>query len=158
MNAARRNLREPRRAGTLRSYLGSACVQGACLLWGLSSLMAQAPPPATTSNPAHHAVAQSRPAPPGKASTNAVVPAASAIQFENTIEQSNLKFKLQNSVSPQRYTFETMTGGVAVFDYNNDGLLDIFFTNGAAIPGLEKAIQAITTGSSATTATGPLPT
>jgi hypothetical protein len=32
-----------------------------------------------------------------------------------------------------------MTGGVAVFDYNNDGSLDIFFTNGAAIPSLEKS-------------------
>lgn len=32
-----------------------------------------------------------------------------------------------------------MTGGVALFDYNNDGLLDIFFTNGAAIPSLEKS-------------------
>ncbi|MGA7242803.1 MAG: CRTAC1 family protein [Terracidiphilus sp.] len=31
-----------------------------------------------------------------------------------------------------------MTGGVAVFDYDNDGLLDIFFTNGAAIPSLIK--------------------
>lgn len=31
-----------------------------------------------------------------------------------------------------------MLGGVAVFDYNNDGLLDIFFTNGAAIPSLKK--------------------
>jgi len=31
-----------------------------------------------------------------------------------------------------------MMGGVAVFDYNNDGLLDIFFTNGAEIPSLEK--------------------
>lgn len=29
-------------------------------------------------------------------------------------------------------------GGVAVFDYNNDGWPDIFFTNGAAIPSLEK--------------------
>jgi len=31
-----------------------------------------------------------------------------------------------------------MAGGVAVFDYNNDGLLDIFFTNGASIPSLQK--------------------
>jgi enediyne biosynthesis protein E4 len=60
------------------------------------------------------------------------------IQFENVIRTSGIKFALRNSVSPKRYTIETMTGGVALFDYNNDGLLDIFFTNGAAIPSLEK--------------------
>jgi hypothetical protein len=32
-----------------------------------------------------------------------------------------------------------MAGGVAAFDYDNDGLLDLFFTNGATIPGLEKS-------------------
>jgi hypothetical protein len=31
-----------------------------------------------------------------------------------------------------------MAGGVAVFDYDNDGLLDIFFTNGADISSLKK--------------------
>ena len=67
-----------------------------------------------------------------------MVSGASAIQFENVIRASNVKFTLRTSISPQRYTFETMTGGVAVFDYNNDGLLDIYFTNGAAIPSLEK--------------------
>jgi hypothetical protein len=101
-----------------------------CLLWSVLSL-AQTPL-------ATHQAEQRRPA-PGKESANKVVPAAAAIQFENVIEQSKIKFKLKNSVSPQHYTFETMAGGVAVFDYNNDGLLDIFFTNGAAIPSLEKS-------------------
>ena len=61
-----------------------------------------------------------------------------AIVFENVIQKSKINFTLKNSVSPQRYSIETMLGGVAVFDYNNDGLPDIFFTNGAAIPSLEK--------------------
>ncbi len=62
----------------------------------------------------------------------------SPIFFENRIAASRIGFVLKNSVNPRRYSIETMTGGVAVFDYNNDGLLDIFFTNGAEIPSLEK--------------------
>ncbi len=61
------------------------------------------------------------------------------MEFENTISGSKIKFVLRNSVTPQRYTIETMTGGVALFDYNNDGLLDIFFTNGAALPSFDKS-------------------
>ncbi|MGA8630489.1 MAG: CRTAC1 family protein [Terracidiphilus sp.] len=69
----------------------------------------------------------------------ATAPRSTAIQFENIVERSKIGFKEKNSVSPERYSIETMTGGVAVFDYNNDGWLDIFFVNGAAIPSLEKA-------------------
>jgi enediyne biosynthesis protein E4 len=103
------------------------------LLLIVPGLLAQAPAPV----PASHPAVQPRRAASGKESAK-TAPAAAAIQFENVIERSKIKFKLKNSVSPQRYTFETMAGGVAVFDYNNDGLLDIFFTNGAAIPSLEK--------------------
>jgi len=42
-------------------------------------------------------------------------------------------FTLQNSPTSQKYLIETMPGGVALLDYNNDGLLDIFFVNGGGI-------------------------
>ena len=44
-----------------------------------------------------------------------------------------LDFVLQNSPTPQKYLIETMPGGVALFDYNNDGLLDIFLVNGGHV-------------------------
>jgi enediyne biosynthesis protein E4 len=44
-----------------------------------------------------------------------------------------IDFILQNSPTAQKYLIETMPGGVALFDYNNDGLLDIFFVNGGRI-------------------------
>jgi hypothetical protein len=68
---------------------------------------------------------------------SAAIPPA-PIVFENTLPHSGIRFTLKNSVSPNRYSFETMTGGVAIFDYDNDGLPDLFFTNGAAIPSLQK--------------------
>jgi hypothetical protein len=77
--------------------------------------------------------ASSSPAPKTSAST-----ATPTAKFENVLKTSRIKFILKNSVSPKRYSIETMTGGVALFDYNNDGFLDIFFTNGAEIPSLEK--------------------
>jgi hypothetical protein len=47
-------------------------------------------------------------------------------------------FSLDSCETPQRHAPETMAGGVAVFDYNNDGRLDIFFTNGADLSTLKK--------------------
>src|ERR1700739_1787561 len=39
-------------------------------------------------------------------------------------------FVLRNSPTPRKYLIETMPGGVALLDYNNDGLLDILLVNG----------------------------
>ena len=47
-------------------------------------------------------------------------------------------FTLDSCETPERHAPETMAGGVAVFDYDNDGALDLFFTNGADIRSLKK--------------------
>jgi enediyne biosynthesis protein E4 len=44
-----------------------------------------------------------------------------------------LDFTLENSSTAAKYLIETMPGGVALLDYNNDGLLDIFVVNGGRI-------------------------
>ena len=40
-----------------------------------------------------------------------------------------IDFVLRNSPTSRKYLIETMPGGVALLDYNNDGLLDIFLVN-----------------------------
>jgi enediyne biosynthesis protein E4 len=52
--------------------------------------------------------------------------------FEAKLPQG-IDFILQNSPTPRKHLIETMPGGVALLDYNNDGLLDIFFVNGGRL-------------------------
>jgi hypothetical protein len=74
---------------------------------------------------------------PFLAVANAQAPAP--IRFQNMAAPSGLHFILENHPSPEKHLIETMPGGVAAFDYDNDGLTDVFFTNGAHIPLLEKS-------------------
>ena len=63
---------------------------------------------------------------------------ADPITFEEIADRAGINFTLRNSATPEKHQIETMPGGVAVFDYNNDGKPDIFFANGATVPGLQK--------------------
>ncbi len=53
------------------------------------------------------------------------------VQFVNIAKQAGLKTKTTfGSEAKNRYLLETTGCGVAFFDYDNDGWLDIFFVNG----------------------------
>jgi len=54
----------------------------------------------------------------------------------------DLDFVLRNGATPEKHQIETMAGGVAVLDFDNDGHPDLFFANGATQPGLEKSAPA----------------
>ena len=62
----------------------------------------------------------------------------SRITFENRQKRSGITFVLNNGTTVDKPIIDSVLGGVALLDYDNDGYLDIYFTNGAAIPGLNK--------------------
>lgn len=63
---------------------------------------------------------------------------APQIQFEDIAKKAGLNFVLHNGATGEFHQPELMLGGVAVLDYDNDGCMDIYFTNGAAMPSLQK--------------------
>jgi hypothetical protein len=60
------------------------------------------------------------------------------IRFRRAESAELSRFVLANSPTGQKHLPETMAGGVATLDYDGDGLTDIFFTNGAEMPSLDK--------------------
>jgi hypothetical protein len=55
------------------------------------------------------------------------------VRYVDVTVTSGLHFLHRNSATPSKFLIETMTGGVALFDYDNDGWLDVFFVNGAKL-------------------------
>ena len=59
----------------------------------------------------------------------AVIGAATALASIFVVQPPRgVDFIHQNSPTSQKYLIETMGGGVALLDYNNDGLLDILIS------------------------------
>src|SRR6202042_2595032 len=53
--------------------------------------------------------------------------------FVDTTQRLGVNFQYRASHTSRKYLLETMGSGVALFDYDNDGRLDIFLVNGAKL-------------------------
>ena len=68
----------------------------------------------------------------------AFVSAPAPIRFVDIAQKAGVHFAVENCPTPQKHQPETMPAGVALFDYDGDGLLDIYIVNGAEMPSLVK--------------------
>jgi hypothetical protein len=60
-------------------------------------------------------------------------PNAPEVHFTEVASEVGVGFEHASSATSSKYLLETMGGGVALLDADNDGRLDVFFTNGARL-------------------------
>ena len=61
-----------------------------------------------------------------------------AIRFEEIAQKAGLHYITANGNTENKNQPQTMVAGVALFDYDGDGYLDVYLVGGAAIPSLQK--------------------
>ena len=60
------------------------------------------------------------------------------VVFEDVTEKTAMaNFKHRSGTPLKEYIFEVPSGGVAIFDYDGDGLPDIYLVNGSTLPALQ---------------------
>src|SRR6266508_4545287 len=67
-------------------------------------------------------------------SIGAAVQRSEPVRFVDVTAAAGIRFHHDAGHSPEKYLVETMGSGCAFLDYDQDGLLDIFFVNGGPTP------------------------
>jgi hypothetical protein len=62
---------------------------------------------------------------------------ASAAVFTDITREAGIDFHLTCGSAEKQYIMESMCGGVAIFDYDNDGWMDILLVNGSTLEDLQ---------------------
>ena len=83
--------------------------------------------------------------------------AISTPKLEDITASTGIHFEHLSSPE-QRYIVESMSGGVALLDYDGDGWLDIYFTNAPSVSMVARRARRRKARSTITIMTAPLPT
>jgi hypothetical protein len=105
---------------SLRVLAAAVCVAGAALLLAAAAWPQQR---------------RSRQTPSAGHASRKAVP-SSGLSFADVTRASGIDFHLTCGSLDKRYIMDSMCGGVAVFDYDNDGWMDIYFVNGSTLADL----------------------
>jgi len=67
---------------------------------------------------------------------------AARVQLRDVAADAGVRFVHHIGSTSEKFYVDSVPGGLAIFDYNGDGRPDIFFTDGAELPSLEKRLPA----------------
>ncbi len=95
---------------------------GVFLVTALSSLLLACP----------DAVQEAKPVPSSGGDSS---PGTEGARFEDATAAAGLRFRHVNGATGQKFILETLGSGVCVFDYDGDGLQDIYFVQSGRLPG-----------------------
>ncbi len=67
-----------------------------------------------------------------------------SIRLRDVTRQTGIAFRHTDGSSGRRYVVETVSAGLATFDYDLDGDIDVYFLNGAPLRGTSRPVSKVT--------------